>query len=167
MLNTAKNIFKKVMDRYFAQYYRKVPEQKFFEEMYSWLSNVEKTLLINGYDQKFMDSETTRQIIKKLADDELELYISAILPENISPTYLEELTPNKVELIKVPKEMKKGYMIFDDWGIYFWDEEKPTPYKKEKNKEVILREAYTDWYFIWVFTIYHNNLRNLCMKKNA
>lgn len=75
MLKTAKNIFKKVVEGCSTQYYRKVPEQEFFEEMYSWLSNTRESLLINGYDQKFMDSETTKQIIKELVKTGI-LYIS-------------------------------------------------------------------------------------------
>lgn len=112
--------------------------------IYASKNDILSDLLIKGYDFPFMESQRTLDAIRKT--DSPTRFVCAIVSEKDNYSSLERLAKEKsnIHLIVVPEEIKKGYIVYGDTAVSWWDSNKLTYHPAESQKGVIYRSLWID-----------------------
>ena len=105
-------------------------QEEFFGKQAKYLSSVREELLMKGYDKPMMEHPLVLQSVKNMIS-EGKVKISAIFPENATTCLDEAAGSGSVKILRTPKELTKGYILFDEWCLTEWDSKRPSAYGPE------------------------------------
>ena len=102
------------------------------------------SILIDGYDNAFMESEPIKQVFSEFG--RVKIPIKSILPYDLENPILHELQKESKEItiIKDPKPLQFSYILIDKWGFGHWNKTLHTSYIPERN----LANAYRRFFVI-------------------
>ena len=126
-----------------------ITQNEYFVSMVRWIAETQNQLLILGYDKPFMELKETQEALANAARGKGyhrgngRVAISAIMPEGLECGVLEELANETafVSILRTDRDLSKGYLIHDEWGVNLWDSNQLTSHPQEKELGIIKRYA--------------------------
>lgn len=146
-VNYFKDIYKNYQNEKLAK--EAISQHDYFINMLRWIAQTENQLLIYGYDNEFMELKETQKEIKNAIKgigyfrENGPVKISAIFSESQGSSFLEKLANETtfISVFKTPENLSRGFIVYDEWGVNFWDKNRKTNYSLEKDIDIIWRSS--------------------------